>query len=130
MDRTLDLRLSFPGEEPTRAVGQGHEWTMFERVRRGALGMALCWVGAGISIFMPILHFVLVPGLIVAGPIFGALQLSEKMRLRKIKGSCPRCKVEREYQLSLRFNGPRSFTCDGCGNLIELQQVGAEPKPA
>ena len=37
--------------------------------------------------------------------------------------TCTRCKKERAFTLGLRFNGKRSFTCDGCGNLIELEEA-------
>ena len=42
-----------------------------------------------------------------------------------MKGSCPRCKIDREFAMDLRFNGRRTFSCDGCGNLIELEEAAA-----
>ena len=119
-DQTQHLQLSFPGEPTTTAVGQVHEWSTFERVRRGVMTLGLLWGLAGVSIFLPILHFVLVPGFLLLGPAIALFQFTEQKRLKSMKGACPRCKVERDFPLELRFNGKRSFTCDGCGNLIEL----------
>ena len=120
-DATQKLHLSFPGETTTTAVGTVHEWTTLERARRAAMALGLMWGLAGVSIFLPILHFVLVPGFLLLGPVIAILQFTEQKRLKSMKGSCPRCKVERDFPLELRFNGKRSFTCDGCGNLIELE---------
>ena len=122
-DHALTLRLSFPGEQPTTATAQVHEWSSLERVRRTVFGLALMWLLAGVSLFLPILHFVLVPGFLIAGPVLAIVRGTEARRLQSMKGSCPRCKVEREFPLGLRFNGKRTFTCDGCGNLIGLEQA-------
>ena len=120
-EQTLSLKLTFPGEQPTVATAKAREWTMLERVRRAIFGMALCWIGAGLFLPIPGVHLVLPPLLLLAGPVLFYFRISEKLRLTSMKGSCPRCKVERDFELDLRFTGKRSFTCDGCGNLIEME---------
>lgn len=122
-EQSLRVRLSFPGEPATTATATVHEWTPLERARRTVFGLGLMWGLAGVSIFLPILHFVLVPGFLLAGPLVAILQFTETRRIKSMKGSCPRCKVDRDFPLELRFNGKRSFTCDGCGNLIGLEQA-------
>src|SRR5437899_310785 len=109
------LRLKFPGEPSTTATAQVHEWSSLERIKRTVFGLGLMWMLAGFSIFLPILHFVLVPGFLVAGPVVAIIRFTEGKRLQSMKGACPRCKVDRDFPLGLRFNGPRTFTCDGCG---------------
>ena len=122
-DQNHPLKLTFPGEPNTTALGVVHEWTTFERVKRTVLGGGLMWcIGAVFIIpFVPILHFVLALSFFVAGPIVAVVRFTELRRLVSMHGSCPRCKVERDFKLGLRFNGPRTFTCDGCGNLIGLE---------
>lgn len=118
--RDVPLQLSFPGEPTTRGVGQVHDWTVLERARRAVFALAFCWVIGALFLPIPGVHFVLPPTLLLAGPIIAILRLTERTRLQTLKGACPRCKVSREFKLDLRFKGKRSFTCDGCGNLIEL----------
>ena len=120
------MRLAFPGEKPTTATAQVRAWSYVERVGRGAVGLIVTWVAACAAIFFPVVHWVLVRSLALAGPFVGIFRLTEQKRLMSLHGSCPRCKVDRDYKLGIRFNGPRSFTCDGCGNLIELEQVKQE----
>ena len=120
-DVTNMVRMSFAGEKPTIAKAVLHEWSMFDRVKRAVLGFSVMWLLGGVSVFFPIVHWVLVPGFFVLGPVVGILRFTEERELVSMHGSCPRCKVERDYQLRLRFNGKRSFTCDGCGNLIDIE---------
>lgn len=121
-DSTQKLHLSFPGEPTTTALGTVHEWSTLDRVRRAVLGGGLMWcIGAVFIIpFVPILHFVLAFSFFAAGPIVAVVRFTEVRRLVSMHGSCPRCKVDRDFPLGIRFNGARSFTCDGCGNLIAL----------
>ena len=120
-DSTKSVRMSFPGEPPTVAKAVVHEWSMFERFKRAALGLSVMWLLGGASVFFPILHWVLVPAFFILGPVAGVMRFTEQQQLVSMHGSCPRCKVERDYELRLRFNGKRTFTCDGCGNLIEIE---------
>lgn len=123
VDQTLQLKLSFPGEPTTQVTAIVREWSLVDRIRRGIIFMALTWLLAGMTLPIPGLHFIGPPLLLLAGPFLGVFRFMEKARLKSMKGSCPRCKVDREFQLDLRFSGPRSFTCDGCGNLIQLEQA-------
>ena len=49
------------------ATGAVHEWSMLERVGRSLLGLGMMWGLAWVCVFLPILHFVLVPSFVVAG---------------------------------------------------------------
>jgi hypothetical protein len=120
-DQPQKLQLSFTGEAPTDATGLVHEWTTMERARRAAMGLALMWGLAGVSRFIPVIDRFLVPAFLLLGPVFAVFQFTEARRLISVQGRCPRCKVDREFALELRFNGPRSFTCDACKSLIEIR---------
>ena len=96
---------------------------MMDRARRAAFGLAFFWLLAGIFLPVPPIHWVLVPTFLLAGPIVAAFRMSERTRLEGLKGSCPRCKVERTFPLSTRYSKKGSFSCDQCGNLIELEEA-------
>jgi hypothetical protein len=119
------LRLSFAGETPTTASGAVHDWSVFQRTARGLIALVGFWAAGAVLIFpiVPILHLILSPTCFLLGPVIAALRATEKRRLMEMKGTCPRCKVERSYKLGIRFNGKRTFTCDGCGNLIDLEEA-------
>jgi hypothetical protein len=121
--RTVSVKLSFPGEPETVCQAEVRDWSVMERLRRGVFGLAFFWVLAGIFLPIPPIHWVLVPACLLAGPIFATMRLTEKMRLQGLKGSCPRCKVERTFPLSTRYSKKGSFSCDQCGNLISLEEA-------
>lgn len=62
-----------------------------DRVRRAVLGWAACWGAAIAALFLPLLHFVLVPALLIAGPMLGMARLGEKRTITRIAGPCPAC---------------------------------------
>jgi hypothetical protein len=129
-DRTIAVKLSFPGETTTEGQAEVRDWSAFERFKRAAIGLSLAWVAAGVAIFLPILHFVLVPSLLLGGPIFAIFRGTEAARLKSLKGACPRCKVDRVFELGVRHLKKRTFTCDGCGNLIEIEEASGQAQPA
>ena len=52
-DGTMYLTAYNPGDRTTRSI----------------TALVGCWLGAGVSIFIPLAHFFLVPGFFIAGPI-------------------------------------------------------------
>ena len=75
------------------------------RVARAAKMLALMWALAIVSILVPGVHFILVPGFLVAGPVLAF-------------------KVARERSLVLGGEG----TCPACGELVPISK-GAEEWP-
>ncbi len=65
-------------------------------------------------------HFVLVPALLLGGPVFATLKALEGATLRKLEGDCPRCRAPGLFVVGGRFRPQRNVTCDRCGNLLAL----------
>lgn len=118
--REVPVRLKLSGEAESQAVAKVEDWDPIARVKRAVAPMCICWAAAGVSIFIPILHFVLVPTLLIAGPVIFALRITESSTLQSLAGDCPRCKKPGQFVTGGRFKLPRNVTCDGCGNLLEL----------
>lgn len=119
------MRLSLGSEQPTQAVALVADWTLLERLRRGAIGLALCWSLAGVSIVIPGLHFVLPPVLLLAGPIVFVWRFLTRSSFKEVAGVCPRCKVERTLSMSDKEQPETNVFCDGCGNQLTLRVVTA-----
>ena len=88
-----------------------------DRVRRAVLGWAACWGAAIAALFLPLLHFVLVPALLIAGPVLGMARLGEKRTITRISGPCPECGAA----LSLKPGGSAAnvVRCDHCRRPVE-----------
>jgi hypothetical protein len=81
-----------------------------------------CWFAAVVFIFIPVLHFVLVPlaGLGGIGAFFLKLHLKELRSESTIK--CPACKA-RLILKKAAFNWPMRETCDECRTALNITQA-------
>jgi len=88
-----------------------------DRVRRALLGLAACWGAAVAAVFLPVLHFVLVPTLLIAGPLLAFARLGERRTVTGITGPCPAC----GEPISLRPGGSAAAVvrCDHCRRPVE-----------
>lgn len=110
---------------PTSAEATVADWTMLERLRRAAVGMAISWSLAGVSIMIPGLHFILPPVLILAGPIVFIVRFVVSSSFVEVNGVCPRCKEPRKLPTSGKVADETNVFCDGCGNQLTMRVIKA-----
>src|SRR5690242_15102508 len=67
------------------------EWDKKARILRALKSLGLCWGLAIVSILIPIAHFVLVPGFLVAGPILAFFVFTAKSTILGGDSTCPEC---------------------------------------
>lgn len=94
-------------------------WDRKDRLKRAAITWIGCWVGAFIAIFLPGLHFVLVPTLLLAGPIGSSLVFSQTEWVNGGVGACPLCKAAFTVARG-RVKWPLKDLCSKCGEEIEI----------
>ncbi|MCC7111896.1 MAG: hypothetical protein IT382_21555 [Deltaproteobacteria bacterium] len=124
------VTLELPNCAPTHAQASIVERSPASRLARAALIWGALWGAMFVCIFIPVLHFVLVPSLLVLGPVMGILRLREGVSLVGLRGSCPRCGVPRSFTASGRFKDGREIHCDGCGNGMVLRLSEGAPGTA
>src|SRR5262245_48159931 len=64
-----------------------------DRIRRAALAWAGCWGAAILAVPLMVIHWVLVPALIVGGPLYAMVMLRERVTVLGADGDCPACGV-------------------------------------
>lgn len=86
-----------------------------ERTSRAVRALATCWGLAVLAVFLPVLHFVLVPSLLVAGPVVALSRLRERCTVRGASGTCPACGAAQSFAVSgaLRVAPPCAVTRAG-----------------
>jgi len=96
-------------------------WNKKERILRALKFAGICWGGAVVSVFFPVLHFVLVPGFLIAGPIVGIFMLKQESVVLGGEGVCPSCHAFLPIVRS-SYKFPISELCTHChcGIKIEL----------
>jgi len=97
------------------------------RLRRAALALVSLWALALFSILIPVAHFLLVPGFLIAGPLVAWKRLHQEQVILGAVVTCPNCDAhtvldpgtdERELTLS----------CDVCHSPLTLSTESA-PSP-
>jgi hypothetical protein len=101
------------------------------RLRHAVLGGLACWGLAVVAVFVPFLHFVLVPSLLVAGPIVFFVRMGERVELLGARGTCPMCGHVQPFAEHGRLRAPHPLRCAGCGRQLALAvDVPGEPDVA
>ncbi len=100
-------------------------WSKKDRTARALKFGGICWVASVVSIIIPLLHFVLVPGFFLAGPIVFATILSRERVIKGGRAKCPRCAAEFKIERSV-FKFPMLDRCTGCGKELKIDLVSTE----
>lgn len=94
-----------------------------ERLKAALQRLGIAWGAAVVGALVPLLHFVLVPGLLLAGPIFALLSLRRSVRL--VAGQvvpCTKCSapivIEGEH-----LGWPARLDCPGCGAALSATRA-------
>lgn len=97
-------------------------WDKKERTARAVKTWGLCWLGAFVSIPFPLIHFVLFPGLILAGIFMGFFILGRESIILGGEGTCPSCQAALPI-VRAPYRFPISDLCTKC-------QTGMKIEPA
>ena len=92
-----------------------------ERSARAARAAGVCVLLAAVSVLLPIAHFVLVPGFLVAAPIVAMRRLREGASIVALAGTCPRCNETRTFEVKGPFGKDVRTTCATCSFAIEVE---------
>lgn len=112
--------LRYPGRDSTAAVVRLRRRDRRERLLAVARTWAICWLAAVAAVFLPVLHFVLVPALVIGGPIYALAQRHEHTTLLEARGTCPACGAAVAYAQRRRAVAIVRLRCDACGRPLEL----------
>ncbi len=93
-----------------------------ERLRRGLTGLLGAWAVAGVTAFIPIAHFVLVPGFLVAGPILGWMRYRQDQAMLHVEGECPACGEAMRVDLEANERPPFWAYCPQCQASIQISK--------
>ncbi len=96
-----------------------------ERMARAGKGLAMAWGAALVSVFIPVAHFLLVPGFFLAGLVVFVKRMRRRAVVGIVHGSCPDCNREQTFDVSSDWRLPMHLTCGNCHRLLT-----ASPKPA
>lgn len=118
--RTVELQLRGFGAPPARALAELQVLDRRDRVKRAALILGAGVVAALIALPIPLVHFVFVPGALIAGATLAVLRLRQGEVFRGVSASCPYCGTEQRFTIMGRFRLPRTVHCESCHRQLVL----------
>lgn len=89
-----------------------------QRTRRAVLTWLAGWGLAVLAVFLPVLHFILVPLLLIGGPLLALQRLGERVSVIDVRGICPGCGVAQEQPLKSGARPRLEFRCESCRRAI------------
>ncbi len=110
--------------DDTSAEGQLYAQILDEhqRMMRAAKIWAIMWLFMLFSLPMFIIHFVLVPGFLIAGPVMAAKRYRVTELPDHISGTCPLCKQELTLGAASFDRLPIRAPCPACGKILLLRE--------
>lgn len=110
----IDLTIMDSQRTPSRVELAVEPIPLGKRAVRALLRLGACWGLAVACIFVPLLHFVLVPGFLVAGPVLAWLGARATVVVKSERVTCPRCNVETPVEPG-STGWPIRLWCASCG---------------
>ncbi len=92
-----------------------------ERKARGIQALLGLWAVAIVCVFIPVAHFVLVPGFLIAGVYVARKRWNTPEEGIAASGACPACGNEIRLDLEKSAELPQWHDCPQCGEPLELR---------
>ncbi|MDH5544273.1 MAG: hypothetical protein OEZ43_01705 [Gammaproteobacteria bacterium] len=114
--------LTIKNDSGKQCSGQMHytAFTSADRTKRAVLSLLACWLIAGVTLFIPIAHFFLVPAFLIAGPVLFFLRIKQDDAKEKAEGTCPNCDQAITVALENTDKLPKRTYCPSCDKAIEI----------
>lgn len=105
------------GEMQTTLFDQG------DCIKRGLQRLGFFWLLAGITLFIPLAHFVLVPGFLIAGPVIAYLTFKTTQVRDHTTGACPACDTGIKINMDGKDELPKWTYCPSCNMPLQITRA-------
>ncbi len=95
-----------------------------ETKMRGIQALLGLWLVAAVCILIPVAHFVLVPGFLIAGVYVARKRWNTPEEGIAAEGPCPACGKQIRIELDKNAELPQWHDCPECGEPLELRAAG------
>lgn len=120
-NRKVEVSLSYSDQTKTTGYILVKDFSTKERMRSCLILWLGSWIAAGLAVFLPLLHFILVPAFIIAGPVLGLTKYYQKSKVLEGSGTCPACQKNLKI-VSGSLNWPLEELCSACGRKSKIEE--------
>ena len=118
--RNIPASLTAFGASPRRVSVTVARQSPGQRAVRALKAGGVFWAFAAGCVFLPGLHFVLVPGFLGVGVVVGFRHLRDQEIVSRVRGTCPRCGLEQDFAAGNRLTPSWTLDCPACHNTLTL----------
>lgn len=121
MEKAVTIRTNFAGRE-VLTDGFASYFSSQESMVKAFKSLGICWGVGLLCVFVPVLHFVLTPSAILAGPVAALLVYNKTQKLpKKLSGTviCSHCKAQTAF-LFEEAKPPLYEMCKSCRTGYEV----------
>lgn len=112
MSRNVQLTLESDQSLKTKVAGMRKSRSVSERLKRAGRTTLPLWIAAIVGIFVPILHFVIVPAALTAIFVLGVREMMTAQSFVVEDLKCPHCQTPFSEKEFARL--PKRLTCMSC----------------
>ena len=94
-------------------------WDQKSRLSRALKIGGILWGLAFCAVLIPLLHFFLVPALLLAGPVVAGILYSQTHMVQGGQGKCPSCGAALKIE-KMKANFPLSDLCTECRHEVRI----------
>ena len=116
--RTEQFDIVGYADEPAGGVAKVFSFNRGERWARALKALGLSWLVAAATVFIPVAHFLLVPGFFFFGIYAFVSRVRTEEVTARIQGICPDCGAEQDFEVGGKWTLPRSLACRACGRTL------------
>jgi hypothetical protein len=120
----IPVKLETQLQKSAEGVVYFKEWTAQEKTKRAGRTLAILWGLAILTIAVPIAHFVLVPGFLIAGPIAFLVIFNREDAILGGVGTCPDCQQTFDIAKS-KVEWPLKDVCSHCYHHVTITKSEA-----
>lgn len=117
----LDVSINTPAGQTSEGFVFIQTWDKKTRMIRSAKWWVAMWVLAGVTVFIPVLHFILVPAFFSLGPVVGIWTYRQSKAVMGGQGNCPKCGKELVIEPS-KASWPLKDLCTDCRSQVFISQ--------
>ena len=117
----MKIKVQTQVDKYTTGEAEIKEYAPRERMIRALKTLGLFWLAAVLCVLIPVFHFILVPGLLILGPIMARMQYKQELQMENVKVSCPDCKKEVTFK-KISGNYPLKQICPHCSSQLYINK--------
>lgn len=109
-------------ELSTTGWAERRDYTQSERMKRGLKMFGIFFGVACLTVFVPILHFILPPLLLITGSVLAFNEYKATGEMEGGEITCPNCKLQMKLPRDSE-DWPRHQRCEGCSFGLTIEKA-------